>query len=554
MIGLLFGLGEQLHAQPIEWDLFVDGEVLPWNYSRSWTPDSLYRAALDATAFLQEQGHLYARIDSHRVDSTHGLLYATPGPMVTIASLRLRGISSLDAENVRSRLKSKQGLPFVAPELEEDIQTILATYSEAGYHLASVSVDTLEVSPSGAHLLFRVKEGPVPLLKTVILFGAKRTSDRFATRVTGLAAGSPVSIIDMETVVSRLKETEAFDEVEPPILAIDSDSTLVIQIPVVEAPPGAFDIALGYERNESGGGALVGSGHLALRNLFGGGRGLSLTLNRAPGQVNSISVNAHDPFIFNLPVSLGVHFQGLQQDSTYGKRVYQLQLGYRFEGNLDIFALATREVSRPGLAGLEIVDNQQRIPVATALYAGLGVRVRDVDSRINPRKGYTVETSVESGFKDRTLTVIREDTLSESTRLQQSRLQAMARLYIPTNRRQVFVLGGETMLLHSDRIDESDLFRFGGARSLRGYDEERFHVPFATRVFVEYRRLLDAASHALVFFDLGYVDGETVRGFFPGFGVGVQLDTDAGLISFTAASTIEAPSEVRAHLSISLGL
>ena len=103
-----------------------------------------------------------------------------------------------------------------------------------------------------------------------------------------------------------------------------------------------------------------------------------------------------------------------------------------------------------------------------------------------------------------------------------------------------------------------DHFRFGGARSLRGYDEERFLVPFAARVLIEYRYLLDTASHVLAFFDLGYVDAErlegSLRGFFPGFGTGIQLDTDAGRISVTAAASTEAPTEVRVHLNVSLGL
>ena len=81
------------------------------------------------------------------------------------------------------------------------------------------------------------------------------------------------------------------------------------------------------------------------------------------------------------------------------------------------------------------------------------------------------------------------------------------------------VLGGETYLLRSDEMDESDLFRFGGATTLRGYDEERFRVPFATRLLAEYRYLVDSTSYGGVFFDLGFVDERHIRGFHPGFGL-----------------------------------
>jgi len=45
---------------------------------------------------------------------------------------------------------------------------------------------------------------------------------------------------------------------------------------------------------------------------------------------------------------------------------------------------------------------------------------------------------------------------------------------------QTAVGGVDVLVLLSDIVDESDLFRFGGANSLRGYDE------------AEYRILLDA--------------------------------------------------------------
>ncbi len=544
-----------IEAQPIAWDLIAAGRPMPCATESRWPPDSIRYAALDALSCLQGHGFLFARIDSHRV----GTLYATPGPPATIATVRIAGAAALDKLTLLSGLSSQPGRTFDAAAVESDAQALVRAYADEGYHLARITVGEIDVSEQPAvGLTFIVDEGHLPLLREVSLLGAERTRKGFASRMSGLREGLPVRSFDPLAIRARLEETEVFSAIDTPILGVDADTMIVVQVPVTEAPPGAFDLVLGYERSRTGRGALVGSGHLFLRNLFGYGRTLSLALHRAPGQVSRISVHARDPSVFGLPVSLGAQFEGLQQDSTYGKRVYGLELGHRFEGRLHVFGTVTREVTRPGLTGLQIVGGQQRIPIATALFAGLGVRVRSVDSGVNPRSGFVVETSVENGRKDRTQRIVRADTTEESTRLQQARLGASVRVFIPTASRQTLVAGGETRLLRSREFDESDLIRFGGANSLRGYDEERFRVPFASRVTVEYRYLLDRASHALAFFDLGYVDGsrtsESLRGFFPGFGAGFQLDTDAGLISVTAAASTQAPSEVRAHLGISLGL
>ena len=52
------------------------------------------------------------------------------------------------------------------------------------------------------------------------------------------------------------------------------------------------------------------------------GRLFSLLLNRLPGQVSSVDVRGSDPYILGLPFSVEGRFEGLQQDSTFGKQQY----------------------------------------------------------------------------------------------------------------------------------------------------------------------------------------------------------------------------------------
>ncbi|MFQ5572421.1 MAG: BamA/TamA family outer membrane protein, partial [Rhodothermales bacterium] len=298
----------------------------------------------------------------------------------------------------------------------------------------------------------------------------------------------------------------------------------------------------------------------------------SLRLNRLPGQVSSVEVRAADPFIMGLPLRAEGRFDGIQQDSTYGKQGYGLEVGYRLGGGLQIFGTINREVTRPGQGGIRLVDGRQRIARAAAFFAGLGVRIQRLDRRINPRRGFLVETNFEQGRKERTARVVRReaeaapDTTIERLLLRQERLQAEGRLYLPLFTRQVLVVGGEVSVLLSDQYDLSDLFRFGGATSLRGYNEEQFKGRFVTRVFTEYRFQIDRSSYAFLFFDLGYheqpeiVDPDAanvlpqVQGVHPGYGVGFQIGTDLGLINVSLAANPDDPTGIRAHLGLSIGL
>ena len=199
----------------------------------------------------------------------------------------------------------------------------------------------------------------------------------YVARVAELRPGRPLAGYDPIAIQQRMEATGFFRDVGTPELLIEGDSGAVVRIPATEEAPGAFDLVLGYlpSADGQGGGSLVGNGHLVFRNLFGGGRQFSLKLNRPPGQVSSIDVRAGDPFILGLPLSIEGRFEGLQQDSTYAKRGYGLEVGYRLIGGLYVFSTFNREVTRPGLAGVMLdTGGRQLVPLASAFFAGLGVR------------------------------------------------------------------------------------------------------------------------------------------------------------------------------------
>jgi outer membrane protein assembly factor BamA len=381
-----------------------------------------------------------------------------------------------------------------------------------------------------------------------------------------LEVGAPLRDYDPEALRRRLQEHEIFQSVGAPQLRVAADGGTVLQIPVEEAAPGAFDFVLGYlppsQTRDSG--QLVGSGHLLLKHLFGDGRTAEFTLDRRPGRTSIFDVSLADPYLFGLPLRVGGHFRGEQRDSTYGERVYELNGGYRLGNGLELTATLSREVVRPGPAGTQFLDGRQQIPRATTLFYGAGVRYEQVDRPQNPRRGLAVDVQFAQGRKERRLRRITAngDTTRIADSFRQERLQGRIRAYLPLFDRQVLAVGGDGSVLLSQDYDRSDLFRLGGATSLRGYDEDRFLGNVVARGLVEYRLQLDRASYAHAFFDLGYVSRPAleattaIRGWHPGYGLGLRLQTAIGRISATYALNpeVQSPANGRVHLGLSVGL
>jgi len=92
----------------------------------------------------------------------------------------------------------------------------------------------------------------------------------------------------------------------------------------------------------------------------------------------------------------------------------------------------------------------------------------------------------------------------------------------------------------------SDQYKLGGINSLRGYREEEFYGTTVSWVNLEYRFLMEGNSRFFLFTDYGYYerrilsgdsgdfkeisDGKPIRGVRLGYGLGLRIDTKAGLL------------------------
>ncbi len=537
-----------------------------------WHPDSLARVSREVTARYQRLGHYLAQVDSIRRDEggrqSRVVVYVAPGPEVRVGAVRFHGVGLIPPEALQALMRTRPGRVLDPRVLTEDVAAVLDAYVEQGFALANVRITdvTLE-AVAGESVLgidIVVEEGPPVIIGSIELVGAGRTRPYFVERMLGLRPGDPLTR-DLDALRQRLEETMLFARVDRPALYRLDSGGIGLRVGLEEASPGVFDLVLGYQPPTGSGRAqgLVGNGHLQLRNLFGGGREMALRLNRLPGQISQLDASFRDPFVAQLALSLELNFEGLQQDSTYGRQRYDGAIGYRLPGGLELLLTLSREATRPGFAGAQLVSGQQRIARAEALFAGATVRFRRLDRPLNPSRGVSIETRFERGTKERALfkAGVGGDTLRVVTRGRQERLRMQARAYLPTWPRLVAVIGNEASAVIGAALDESDLFRFGGAASLRGYEEDRFRGQVVNRSFVEYRYQFERASFAYVFFDLGYVDRPALQNalrqktVYPGYGFGFQFETAMGLINTSfALSPEDAPTDAKVHVGLSVGL
>lgn len=560
LLGLLATAASAQPADTTALRLVVDGAATAWPLERGYPADSLGAASRRVLEHFQREGYYLASLDSVARDREAVTLHLRRGERVEVAAVEVEGAVSVGVEALREGMRTRPGAVLDAERLRGDLDAILLAYERAGFPLAEASVASAEIESDGLHLTIRIEERERLAVERIEFVPAGRTSPGFAARVAGLAESG--GRFDPERIRRELEDTGLFDEVGTPELALGADGAAFVRVPASELPPGTFDLVFGYLPPSGTGddGAVVGNGSLVLTNLFGHGRALAVRLVRNPGLVSSLDASFADPFVLGLPLRVEARFSGYQQDSTFQRQRFGAEAGYRFAPGLEALATVSREFVDAGIGGVVLVEGRQRIPEADAWFAGAGVRFRRTDSRLNPRRGLFAETLLEQGVKRRDLGRDTTD-LAAPVSIRQQRLAAAGRAFVPTLPRQVLVLGADAAVLLGDVYDDSDLFRFGGATSLRGYDEEQFRGNVVGRALVEYRYQIDRTSFAFLFADVGVIRRPETPGVpaedlvRPGYGFGLQYRTPLGLVAVSyALNPDDGPTRGKVHLGLSFGL
>jgi outer membrane protein insertion porin family len=466
-------------------------------------------------------------------------LAVAEGRRSIVGSIHLRGVTLLPP-GVEDQFSVRPGQPLSVPLLERDLDDLLRQYEKLAHPYARCSVESLRAKPGDnvdtMDIGIVVDEGPRVAINELRVEGNKETRTGVILRETHIAAGDPYDPARVEAIRRRLLKLNIFSSVDEPRLYMhDQQNGLLIR--VQEGSTNTFDGVLGYIPSTAGqAGYLTGLASISMRNLFGTGRKLQLRWQKEDRRSEEIQAQYLEPWVFGLPFNLGGGFLQRQQDSTYVQRSLDLRFEAMAADNFIAgFTLNSQRV-------IPSVDSlyQSPIPASSTLAFGADLAYDTRSDPVNPLSGALYRIAYSIGRKRATPSAI--TGLGGGTTTIQ-RLQLDLEGYLQVVRRQVVAIGLHGHDVRGGNIGESDMFRFGGATTLRGYRENQFLGTGVAWTNAEYRFVLDRRSFFFLFFDTGYYSRPadeiqaiaSAAAFKYGYGFGVRVDTPLGNIGVSFA-------------------
>ena len=424
-------------------------------------------------------------------------------------------------------------------DLERGVRDWLAALDRQGHPFAQVwlrpagadDAAVLDLEPS-------LLPGPSGTLGNIRLTGQVRLREEFLRSYLGLEQERPFSLSEARRGGNRLRASGWFLDVSEPVLGWDPVARRVgVLYRLVEKPrPNRVTALVG-----GGSGETSGALDVDMFSPFGAGRRWRLRADWQGRGRSRMDIAFGEPRLLGRSLALELSFHRVSQDSTYLQQSAQVDLslplpdgwvgitGFGYERSL--FGLAQEEMSRRrhrfGLTWRSLARGRA------------GERhVRLVTDLLIKRSGLAGE---------------RPDSKQWEGRADWQWTQPLSDF------RRVRLRGQALLLWEGEGtgFNQAELFPLGGARSLRGYDEEQFLGDRVASGSLEWG--VGDPLELSLFLDYGWgrwlrVDGDEVR--FDGWGIGVGLLAPGRLGSLSLALALgeeKSLSGLRVHLAVNTG-
>lgn len=474
------------------------------------------------------------------------------GRRTVVAEVSIRGLQSMSDEGALEAFQTRPGGPLDQETLEADIGELVGSLERNGYPLARCAVDSIVPVPGpeedSLRVYLGVEEGNRIRIGEIRIEGNRETQNEVILREIRLREGEEYDPVRVALIRERLTRLNIFSTVSEPELFLKGDRGGLL-VRVQEGPTNTFDGLLGYIPSNAGGGGGYVTGLVAvgMRNLFGTGRKLSFRWQRDARETQELAVRYTEPWLFGAPVNLTGGFFQRQQDSSYVQRL--------LDGKAEL--LVSERLSLGLVIRSENVIAGEGVPNAIAytsdgLTVGGEVQYDSRDDPYVPLKGVRYAVDVHYGRK----------TLPAGSSPGRGWIQRGSidcEFYLPAFGRQVVAILAHGRQLQGTEIQEGEMYRLGGARSLRGYREGEFLGSLVGWVNTEYRFLAGRRSFFFALCDIGYYvyPGQPAAAREPaeemklGYGLGLRVDTPIGMIGLSIAlGGSDALSQAKVHVGI----
>ena len=448
---------------------------------------------------VKKRGFFTARIDSiskaDKTFSAHIDLGKKTNKIIIINKLnpeertKLYGAPKISESAIDSiKIKTNEFDEFTN-QLLKQIDKLGKSFSEISYINPILKNDTLIIE-------LTISDSSNRTIDKVIVRGYNAFPEKFISNYFLINTKTVFSKQKLKTISTLTNRLDFIKENKAPEVLFKKDSTHLYLF-FDKLGTSSFDGIVNFSSKENGKGLLLnGNLDLKLNNAFNSGEKFEIIWNKVSDEKTDFKINSYVPYLFNSKFSTTLEFNLYRQDSTFINTNFKFNTDYSINQRSHASVLYRSENSN---YLLNTLNNE--ITSYSNYFIGLGYQMK----KLSTSKLYDFNKGVKLN-----LIVGKRKTSLES--INQLKLHFSVFTNLQINDKGYLAIKNESGLLTSKNYLLNELFRIGGANSIRGYNEQSIFTNGYSYSNIEFRYLLDRSSYLYSITDLGaYKESSTKK-------------------------------------------
>jgi len=492
---------------------------------------------------LNNNGYLSASFDSIHFDSLFCQANLFLGERYEWLSLSKGNVdeSFLSGSGFRTKLYEQK--TFRYDQVRKLQEKILTNCQNNGYPFASIKLDSIQLNDHSVSSKLNLEKNKFIKFDSVVVRGNSTIAKVYIYNYIGIKPGDVYNESAIRRISNRIQELPFVKESRPNQVFFSERETK-LELFLENKKASQFDGVVGLlpDNDNPGKYTLTGEVHLKLQNALGRGEVMELNWKQLPVKSQDLKLHFLYPFLLNTPFGLDANLALFKKDTTYVDVTKNIGVQYQLTGNNYIKAFVnSKESTLEATSGFQFVTVLPDYADVSSIAYGLGFHYEKLDYRLNPRNGFSFETIASTGTRTISKNKDINPELYDSIQLKTNEYHAELTFdyYIPLSVRHVINLGFKGAYQYSPDIFSNELYRFGGLKTLRGFDEESILASSYGIGKIEYRYLLEQNSYLFAFFNEAYYENKSrnknIHDTPYGFGSGITFETKIGIMSVSYA-------------------
>ena len=403
------------------------------------------------------------------------------------------------------------------------LNSIVSEYEKRGDSFIQASLKNITKSKDGLIADLHIIKSTNRTIDHIIVKGYEKFPQSFIKHYLNLKIGSVFNTSKLKEVSTSIQSLSFISEIKSPEILFAKDST-TIYLYLQKNKNNKFDGLIGFSSNESGKLKFNGYLDLSLNNIFNKGESISVYWKSNGEDRKFFNVEINTPFIFGSPISPKATFNIYKQDSTFLNTKANIDIIYLFNPKNSLSVMFQTESSN----NLSETFQNSNIETFKNTFYGMSYTFKQPDFQRSFQNKFYI--SISALWGNRTIS-------SNMEKETQSKYEILTYyLWSLNSKNSIFIQNNSGTLL-SNILYTNELYRIGGANSIRGFNEESIFSSTFSVMNIEYRYNISPTSYLYSITDYAYVQNKVINTntSLYGFGLGYNYKTKSGLIDISYA-------------------